>query len=71
VSELRVQQPVQELAADHAAAADAGSDGDVAGRVESPRRPPTVLSERCRVHVRVERDRNFEASLHLPPEISC
>src|SRR5512132_4409608 len=69
VSELRVQQPVQELAADHAAAADAGADCDVAGGVESSRGSPAVLPERGRVYVRVEGDRYAEAALDLPPEV--
>src|SRR6266480_492075 len=69
VSELRVQQPVHQLAADHAAAADAGANGDVAGGVEITCRPPAVLSERGRVHVRVEGDRYAESALDLPPEV--
>src|SRR5207253_2459963 len=44
----------------HDAAADSGTDGDVAERLEAGGGAPAVLAERCGVDVRVERDRNAE-----------
>src|SRR5438128_4264844 len=44
MSELGVQQAVQELSADHASAADPGPDRDVAERVETLGGPPAALA---------------------------
>src|SRR5439155_15723568 len=61
--------PVQELAAGHAAAADAGSDRDVAERVEAAGGAPRVLAQRGRVHVRVEGDRDAEPTADLLADV--
>ena len=66
VAELRMQEPVDERAVDHRAAADARTDGDVTEGVDVLRGAPPVLSERGGVHVGVEGDGHAEA----PPELA-
>ena len=69
VADLGMQQPVQELAAGHPAAADAGADRDVAEGVEPPGRAPAVLAERGRVDVGVEGDRHRQAPADLLADV--
>jgi len=69
VTELRVHEPVQQAAARHAAAADPGADGGVDERVEAAGGAPAMLSERRRVHIRVEGDRDAELPLDRPGDV--
>src|SRR5437016_4243828 len=62
MAEFGMSETVQELAADHAAAADAGADRDVTERVDVLGGSPAVLAESGGVDVRVESDRDRQSS---------
>ena len=65
VAEFGMSETVEELAAGHAAAADAGADRDVAERVDVLGGSPAVLAESGGVDVRVESDRDRQSSPDL------
>ena len=60
VPELGMQEAVRHLTADDHAAADPGSDRDVAERVESLRGAEAPFAERCCADVGLDRDRHTE-----------
>jgi len=69
VPDLGVHEPVQQPPARHHATADPGADRDVTERVESHRGAPTLLAERRRVDVGVERDGHVERTLERGDDI--
>ena len=71
VAELRMDEAVQELAADHPAAADPGADREVAEGVEPLGGAPAVLAERGGVDVGVERDRHAEPAARARARRRC
>ena len=63
VTDLRVQQSVQQLAVNEHATADAGADGDVNERIDALSRAPEILAEHGGIHIRVKSDRDVVAGL--------
>ena len=69
VSELGMEQAVDEPTVHDHTAADAGTDGDVTEAVETDGSSPALLAEGGGVDVCVEGDRNVERLFELPGDV--
>ena len=69
VPHFGVHQTVQQRAAGHPTAADAGADGQIEEGIQVPGRPPAVLAQGRAVDVGLKADRNIQRPPHRAGQI--